>query len=72
MQQQLTITATGGTSFEVAITGSDGDGLFRNFLGHMEFGTLDEDGQYCESDEEIIAVAREDFGVSADIPAKVI
>lgn len=72
MDKQLTIAARGGTCFGVAITGSDGDGLFRNFLGHMEFGTLDGDGQYMESDEEIIAAAREAFGVSDDIPAKVV
>ena len=64
----LIITASGGTRFSVALESSEG----RDFLGHMEFGSIDDDGQYVQDDDEIIDAAREAYGIEEDIPGRVI
>ena len=69
MDKQLIITPLGGISFSVKVENADGS---HDVIGHMEFGHLDDDGQYVESDDEIIATAREDFDIPAAIPAKVL
>ena len=51
------ITATGGTQFHVSRDGT--------FLGQMQFGSLDSDGQYEQDDDEIVESAREQFGFAA-------
>lgn len=38
----------------------------------MEFGSIDDDGQYEQDDDEIIAEAREQFGVDASVEARVL
>lgn len=59
----LKIMAVGGIRFHVY---DDGD-----FLGVLEFGSLDDAGQYKEDDDEIIAEAREAFDFEANYPAVV-
>jgi hypothetical protein len=49
----VTITPQGGTTFSVRCG--------NEFLGRTEFGSIDEDGQYIEDDDEIIEHVRETF-----------
>jgi hypothetical protein len=74
--QFLDIYATGGTNFCVQIIEdydpaqpkSTQDG---KFLGNIEFGDLDEEGQYLQDDDEVIEHAREQYDVAENIPAGV-
>lgn len=63
----LRITAAGGITFRATLI----DGAKSDFLGSMEFGSIDDDGQYEQDDDEIIAEAREQFGVDASVEARV-
>lgn len=67
MSKKMVVTATGGIRFSVAMENKGG----REFLGHMEFGSLDEDGMYQQDDDEIIVAAREQYGIDEYIPAVV-
>lgn len=62
-QQELIIVAIGGIGFQVSLRG--------DFLGSMEFGSIDADGQYEQDDDEIIEAAREQFQIDESIPAVV-
>jgi len=65
MTKQIQITAQGGTTFSVTLV----DGDEREFLGRMEYGTLDADGQYEQDDDEIVEAAREQFDIDESVPA---
>lgn len=60
---EVTITAVGGTAFDVHRNGE--------FLGRTEFGSLDEDDQYVESDDEIIEYFRQYLGLDKSITVSV-
>lgn len=69
MSKELVIVALGGTSFQVSLVAESetrGD-----YLGSMEFGTLDADGQYEQDDDEIIDAARKQFGIDESVSAVV-
>lgn len=59
----VTVTPCGGIRFGVRY-GSD-------FLGHVEYGTLDEDEQYVEDDDEISDYVRAQYGLDEDVPITV-
>lgn len=67
MSKQIIIIAAGGTTFQVSVQ----DGEDREFLGSMEFGSISEDGQYEQDDDEIIDAVRENFGLDESMPAVV-
>lgn len=65
----MVIVAQGGTRFTVSLVA---DGETRGeYLGSMEFGALNADGQYEQDDDEIIEAARKQFGIDESIPAVV-
>ena len=68
MSKSIRIVAAGGTSFQVSLI----DGEDHDYLGSMEFGSINDDGQYEQDDDEIIAEAREQFGLGESIPAIVV
>ena len=59
----LVITAQGGVTFGVRLDGE--------YVGAMDYGHVDANHQYVGDDDEIIEAAREQFGISMDIPAVV-
>ena len=67
MTKRLVITAQGGTQFSARIE----EGESEDYLGRFAFGTLDEDGQYEQDDDEIVQAARERFGLDSELPAVV-
>lgn len=67
--QKLIITAQGGTRFTAHLL-TAGDRL-GDFLGSMEFGTIDSDGQYEQDVDEIIDAARNAFSIDATVPVVV-
>lgn len=58
---QIVIVAQGGTTFQVHRAGE--------FLGSTEFGSIDDNGQYEQDDDEIIEHVRETFGLDESLPA---
>lgn len=54
------VVPQGGTRFAAYQHGSH--------VGNFEFGTIDEDGQYVEDDDEIAEYCREYFGLAEDAP----
>lgn len=67
--QELVIVPMGGVGFHVRLVGEHE--TRGNFLGSIEFGSLDADGQYEQDDDEIIDAAREQFKIDESIPAVV-
>lgn len=55
---KVIIKATGGTTFNIYVNDE--------FMGSMEYGHIDDGGQYIESDAEVIAYAIQEFGITAD------
>ena len=67
MNKSIRIVAAGGTTFQVSlIDGDDSD-----YLGSMKFGSINDDGQYEQDDDEIIDAARAEYGLDESIPAVV-
>ncbi len=72
----LDIVATGGTSFDCHLI-SDYDAsrpasMQRGkFLGGIDFGEIDAEGQYVGDDDDIIAASKHAFGLAEEILAKV-
>lgn len=64
----LKITAAGGTSFQVRLDG-DNTNPRMGYLGSFEFGSIDEDGQYEQTDAEIIEAARAEFDIPESVKA---
>lgn len=57
MSKQIQVVATGGTNFEVhVIRGGE-----QEFLGSMEFGSINSAGQYEQDDSDVIDAARAKF-----------
>ena len=63
----LKITAMGGILFHVSLIRPNE--RLPEFLGSMEFGSIDADGQYEQDDDEIIDAAREQLGIDESVPA---
>jgi hypothetical protein len=64
----LRITAVGGIRFGAHLV-EDNRNPRSAFLGHFEFGSIDADGHYEQSDEEIIDAARAEFGIEESVLA---
>ena len=65
----LHIIAQGGTRFTAHLLG-DNRNPRCGFLGSMEFGTVNADGQFEQSDDEVSDAAREEFEIDERIPAR--
>ena len=68
MSKHIQITAQGGTTFSVSLINDDES----EFLGRMEYGSIDSGGQYEQDNDEIIEAAREQFALDSTIPAIVL
>ena len=64
----LVIVAAGGTTFQVSLV-VDGD-TRGEYLGSMEFGSINADGQYEQDDDEVIEAVRKQFSIDESIPAR--
>lgn len=68
--ETLHIIAQGGTRFTVHLLG-DNTNPRCGFLGSMEFGSVNADGQYEQDDDEVSDAARAEFSIDDSIPARV-
>lgn len=74
--QFLDIVASGGTNFQVHLIDNydpeespsmqEGD-----FLGTVEFGEIDSDGQFIGEDDDVITAVRSQFELADKIPSEV-
>ncbi len=65
--ERVRVMAVGGTTFQVFRGPQGAD----EFLGSMEFGSIDAGGRYEQSDDEITAAARTRYGIDASVPVVV-
>lgn len=57
MSKKIEVVATGGTNFDVhLVRGSE-----QEFLGNMQFGSINSDNQYEQDDSEVIDAVRAKF-----------